>query len=750
MSLGSIIVRLTMNTADFETDAGRAAKVAQKRAAEIDKAFKKAGAAIGVALGAAVAGTAVAIKSTIDRMDDMSKSAQKVGMSTEEFSKLAYAGELADVAMETLQGALGKLTKSQAAALKETSEQARVFDALGISAKNADGSLRSSADVLADFADVFRDMQGSPEAMAAGFALFGRSFQELIPLIKDGGEGIRAAGDELERMGGVLSTDAGLAAEEFNDNLSRMKTAIGTLSQGISTELLPALVNASGRMVDLARDGELASNMASVFSGIIGAGVSIVEEYNNAVSRTSIAFDVLAGAAAGAKEVMNNIGLNGLVDDGSIAGGYAKVKGAIERGQADLDALGDRQERNKLFQNVTGGTSAYVSEADQFAAEVERRKKAMAAEERLRAALGGGSKSTRKSGGGGKTDEQKASDELAAAYDREVESLHQKLYMLENVGEAARLNYELESGSLKALDEPRAQVLRNLQAQAEAAQKLADGKRLTDQYKTAEEDAAEAIAEATKLLSVKAITQETLNRVIAANQTPAQQMLADMQFEIELLGKTREQIELLTAARFLGAEAATAQGQAALEAMRAQQEASREMDRQISLMDDFRDGMTNAITDFVTGAKSMKDAFKDFADDFAARITQMIAEKWIEQLFGAQGSSGAGTTGGDWLGGILGALFGGGKGYSTGGYTGSGGVMQPAGIVHRGEVVWSQTDVARAGGVGKVEAMRIGGGGGATLNQTFVVQGTPDRRTREQMSRESGRQAARAMARTGR
>lgn len=52
MSLGSIVVALSMRTADFETDAGRAAKVAAKRAKEIDAAFTKAGKAIGVALGA--------------------------------------------------------------------------------------------------------------------------------------------------------------------------------------------------------------------------------------------------------------------------------------------------------------------------------------------------------------------------------------------------------------------------------------------------------------------------------------------------------------------------------------------------------------------------------------------------------------------------------------------------------------------------------------------------------------------------
>lgn len=50
------------------------------------------------------------------------------------------------------------------------------------------------------------------------------------------------------------------------------------------------------------------------------------------------------------------------------------------------------------------------------------------------------------------------------------------------------------------------------------------------------------------------------------------------------------------------------------------------------------------------------------------------------------------------------------KGFATGGYTGDGGVFEPAGIVHKGEVVFSQSDVARAGGVEMVEAMRVSGG----------------------------------------
>lgn len=49
------------------------------------------------------------------------------------------------------------------------------------------------------------------------------------------------------------------------------------------------------------------------------------------------------------------------------------------------------------------------------------------------------------------------------------------------------------------------------------------------------------------------------------------------------------------------------------------------------------------------------------------------------------------------------------QGFANGGYTGPGGKYEPAGIVHRGEVVFSQDDVARNGGVKVVELLRQNG-----------------------------------------
>lgn len=99
-----------------------------------------------------------------------------------------------------------------------------------------------------------------------------------------------------------------------------------------------------------------------------------------------------------------------------------------------------------------------------------------------------------------------------------------------------------------------------------------------------------------------------------------------------------------------------------------------------------------------------------------------ILSTLLQGLSSASGGSGGGGLFGSILGGV-GSMFSGGGGaaasmmgtlYDTGGYTGPGGIHEPAGVVHKGEVVWSQADVSRAGGWQTVDAMRRGAAGYAT------------------------------------
>jgi len=77
---------------------------------------------------------------------------------------------------------------------------------------------------------------------------------------------------------------------------------------------------------------------------------------------------------------------------------------------------------------------------------------------------------------------------------------------------------------------------------------------------------------------------------------------------------------------------------------------------------------------------------------------------WLSSLLGSVLGGGVGSSGVP----ALGASDWGSQGFAGGGWTGPGPRRKPAGLVHAGEVVWSQDDVARAGGAGIVDAMRRG------------------------------------------
>ena len=112
----------------------------------------------------------------------------------------------------------------------------------------------------------------------------------------------------------------------------------------------------------------------------------------------------------------------------------------------------------------------------------------------------------------------------------------------------------------------------------------------------------------------------------------------------------------------------------------------------------FGGGLAGAATDTAETAASAALVGAKSAET-AAVVASTTALTTFSAALAAAGASSSAGSAGNFL-----SLF----GFSDGGYTGNGGVYEPAGVVHKGEVVWSQRDVARAGGVGAVEAMRRG------------------------------------------
>jgi hypothetical protein len=223
---------------------------------------------IAIVATAAAAALGVMVKRAIDTADSMGKAAQKVGVTTEELSKLEYAAKLANVSSGELQSSLMRLTKGMSDAAQGTGEAQKGFSALGIQVKNSDGSLKSSTQVMGEVADQFAGMKDGAEKTALAISIFGRAGANMIPLLNGGSKAIREAGDELERMGGVVTTEAARNAAQFNDNINRLKTSFNSLVMQMANYVLPALTAFTEKILAAIRHGlDFGAVVRLMFSG---------------------------------------------------------------------------------------------------------------------------------------------------------------------------------------------------------------------------------------------------------------------------------------------------------------------------------------------------------------------------------------------------------------------------------------------------------------------------------------------------
>jgi len=229
---------------------------------------------VGVAMGAAFAaiGTAAvsAGKSLVDMTvnaaayaDEMLTQSTVTGMSVESLQAYAYAADLVDVSLNTLTGSMAKNVKSMSNAADGSAKYADAYSQLGVAVTNADGTLRNSEDVYWEVIDALGGISNETERDALAMTLFGKSAQELNPLIAQGSAGIAELTDEAKRMGAVLSEESIAKLGAFDDSVQRLKQGSEAAKRVMGTVLLPQLQT-------LADDG--VTLLGNFTSGLVDAG----------------------------------------------------------------------------------------------------------------------------------------------------------------------------------------------------------------------------------------------------------------------------------------------------------------------------------------------------------------------------------------------------------------------------------------------------------------------------------------------
>ncbi len=187
--------------------------------------------------------------------DNIITLSMQTGQSTQQLQEFAYASELIDVSVDTLQGSLTKLTNNMQDTMNGTGNAKASFEALGVSVTNADGSMRSANDVFYETIDALGRVKNETERDAMSMDIFGRSAQDLNPLIIQGSKTLKAYADEAHNMGYVLDDEALSALGAVDDAYQRLqKTQEGVKNQ-LSAEFAPYLEEFYGDVTTMVKDG---------------------------------------------------------------------------------------------------------------------------------------------------------------------------------------------------------------------------------------------------------------------------------------------------------------------------------------------------------------------------------------------------------------------------------------------------------------------------------------------------------------
>ena len=172
--------------------------------------------------GAVTAIGAMALKAG-QSADDINTLSAQTGLSTEQIQKFQYASETIDVSLDTLTGSMAKLTKNMSNATKGSGDVYNAFKELGVSFQNTDGSLRNNEEVFNECISALGKMENETQRDALAMKIFGKSAQELNPLIKGGADTLKQMGDQAQQLGIILDQETLDKANAFNDQIDLFK-----------------------------------------------------------------------------------------------------------------------------------------------------------------------------------------------------------------------------------------------------------------------------------------------------------------------------------------------------------------------------------------------------------------------------------------------------------------------------------------------------------------------------------------------
>jgi hypothetical protein len=328
-------------------------------------------------VAAAVAFTPLVI--SINRMEDVGRLSQKVGITTEAISQLGFAANEEKISFDQLSLGLKGFSKAITDAEVRGSNAQRGFSALGISVRDGNGNLKGTLPLILEVANAFSKYKDDAAKATVAQFLFEESGVNFIPLLNKGAAGLAELAAKADQYGLTISGAQAAQATQFNQQVREMRQIVTGAATTIATEILPALIDFTKFLIEnrTAVIGVVVV-VGTLTTGVIAAAAAM-KAYALATSAGAVAFGpyIAAAAAAAAAIIAVNEALkagNALMQEqASLTGVQQQQAEMTKRLRAEIALL---KERGQLTEDQANRARAALNKA-QLTGDVETQQRAL-------------------------------------------------------------------------------------------------------------------------------------------------------------------------------------------------------------------------------------------------------------------------------------------------------------------------------------------------------------------------------------
>lgn len=309
---------------------------------------------------------------------EVARSAEAIGVSTDELQRFRGAAKLAGVSAETMDATLQGLAKTlEDAAFKRDPEAREVMSHLGISMKTLANGAPDTASALHDIADAMSKV-GSPQTRAV-LANALHIPADVIPLLMKGGAAMDALAAHAEKLGLVLSSKQIEDAKNYAESIRELDAAATGLTNTLGRLTAPTLTRSMTKVTSMLTTKTSIwdfLNLLDEGAGLsaTGGGVALSESSRRRIAAGALATAPGGGASPGVRGNnwgnLRNPGGSGFQSFASSQDGLNAMASQLWRYQNDPRWGGAKSLRNIIGTYAPAGDN---NDVPAYIADVSRR-----------------------------------------------------------------------------------------------------------------------------------------------------------------------------------------------------------------------------------------------------------------------------------------------------------------------------------------------------------------------------------------